>query len=169
MSTETYLETLEREHAAETAAVRELEQLWRDTFTDWKPYMPEEKRFRWWVRTYGLRLMRHAIAVTAANASRSWSLTRLGKYTSGVARNIHEHEQIEQIERNRQRRSGSLVGLEFSRLMVWDYAGGRYWWCLCACGDFIRATVRELQSGQRKDCGCLRRERERISKYREAA
>jgi hypothetical protein len=90
MSTDTYLEKLEREHAAETAAVRELEDLWRETFAAWKPYMPEEKRFRWWVRTYGLRLMRHAVTITSANASRDWSVTRLGKYASAVARNIHE-------------------------------------------------------------------------------
>ena len=87
---EAYLEKLERAHAAETAAVRELEDLWRETFVDWKPHMPEEKRFRWWVRTYGLRLMMHAVSVTSANAARNWSVTRLGKYTSGVARNIHE-------------------------------------------------------------------------------
>jgi hypothetical protein len=93
MSTETYLENLEREQATETAAVRELEQLWRENFADWKPHMPEEKRFRWWVRTYGLRLMKHAVTVTGANAARGWSVTRLGKYTSGVARNIHERSQ----------------------------------------------------------------------------
>ena len=90
MTTEAYLEQLEQEHAAETAAVRELEQLWRDTFADWKPNMLEEKRFRWWVRTYGLRLMKHAVTVTAANAAHGWSVTRLGKYASGVARRIHE-------------------------------------------------------------------------------
>lgn len=89
MTVEIYLENLERAHAAETAAVRELEQLWCESFSDWKPHMPDEKRFRWWVRTYGLRLMRHAISVTATNASRGWSVTRLGKYCSGVARNIH--------------------------------------------------------------------------------
>jgi hypothetical protein len=96
MTTEAYLENLERQHEAETTAVRELEQLWRETFSDWKPYMPEAKRFRWWVRTYGLRLMKHAVTVTAANAAHGWSVTRLGKYASGVARNIHEQAQKEQ-------------------------------------------------------------------------
>jgi hypothetical protein len=95
MITDTYLEQLERQHAAETVAVRELEQLWRETFADWKPYMPEEKRFRWWIRTYGLRLMKHAVTVTAANAAHGWSVTRLGKYASGVARNVHGQAQVE--------------------------------------------------------------------------
>lgn len=90
MTTEAYLEQLERQHAEETAAVRELEDLWRVTFADWKPYMPEEKRFRFWVRTYGLRLMKHAVTITKDACKRSWSVTRLGKYCSGVARNIHE-------------------------------------------------------------------------------
>jgi hypothetical protein len=92
MSDEAYIEKLEREQATETAAVRELEQLWRENFSG-KLHMPEEKRFRWWVRTYGLRLMKHAVIVTAASAARGWSVTRLGKYTSGVARNIHEQSQ----------------------------------------------------------------------------
>jgi hypothetical protein len=95
MTTEAYVEQLERQHAAETAAVRELEDLWRVTFAAWEPYMPEEKRFRWWVRTYGLRLMKHAVSITATNASRHWSVTRLGKYCSGVARNIHEQARRE--------------------------------------------------------------------------
>jgi hypothetical protein len=96
MSTEHYLEKLERRQAEENTTVMELEDLWKKTFSGWKPHMPEGKRFRWWVRTYGLRLMKHAVAVTAASASPSWSVNRLGKYTSAVARNITEQAQQEE-------------------------------------------------------------------------
>jgi len=91
MSTETYLERLEQEHAAETNAVRELQEFWRSAypFMQWR-CLPEEKRFRFWVRTYGLRLMKHALTITKDNCKSSWTVTRLGKYASAVARNIHE-------------------------------------------------------------------------------
>jgi len=94
MTTEAYIENLEREHAAETASVKELQQFWCESFPGCE-WLPIEKRFRWWVRTYGLRLMKHAVTVTAANASHDWSVTRLGKYASGVARNIHQQVQME--------------------------------------------------------------------------
>jgi hypothetical protein len=91
VSTDTYLETLERQHAAETAEVRELQKFWKSTFpfAQWTR-LPEERRFRFWVRTYGLRLMKHAITVTKDSCTGSWSVNRLGKYASGVARHIHE-------------------------------------------------------------------------------
>jgi len=92
MTTEAYLETLERQHASETAEVQELQKFWYEQFgfNDlWKP-MPEERRFRFWVRTYGLRLMKHAVTITKDNCTGSWSVTRLGKYASSVARHIHE-------------------------------------------------------------------------------
>jgi hypothetical protein len=89
MTTDAYLEKLEREHAQEIYDVGELTGFWMDTFV-WGRPLPSEKRFLWWVRTYGLRLMKHAFTITAANASRQWSATRLGKYASAVARNIHE-------------------------------------------------------------------------------
>lgn len=98
MNTETYIENLEREHAVETANVKELQQFWCECFSAWE-WIPIEKRFRWWVRTYGLRLMKHAVTITAANASPDWSVTRLGKYASGVARNIHEQAQMDTLER----------------------------------------------------------------------
>jgi len=91
VSTETYLDTLEQQHAAETAEVRELQKFWHSTFVaaQWS-YLPEERRFRFWVRTYGVRLMKHAITVTKDSCAGSWSVNRLGKYASGVARRIHE-------------------------------------------------------------------------------
>jgi hypothetical protein len=96
MTTEAYLEQLEQKHAAETAEVKELQKFWKSAF----PYaqwtcLPEERRFRFWVRTYGLRLMKHAVTVTKDTCKDSWSFTRLGKYCSGVARNIHKQAQKE--------------------------------------------------------------------------
>jgi len=92
MTTEAYVEQLERQHAEETASVRELQQFWCHSFPGCE-WIPLEKRFRFWVRTYGVRLMKHAITVTATNAQPNWSVTRQGKYCSGVARNIHEQAQ----------------------------------------------------------------------------
>jgi len=77
-------------------------------------------------------------------------------------------EEIEQIERNR-RPTGTLMGLEFGRLLVWEKAERRFWWCVCACGDFIKTTAASLLSGRKSDCGCLARERERLVRFREAA
>jgi hypothetical protein len=94
MSIENYLEILERQHEAETAEVRELQKFWKSAFpfAQWQ-CLPEERRFRFWVRTYGLRLMKHAVTVTKDTCKGSWSVTRLGKYASSVARNIHEQAQ----------------------------------------------------------------------------
>jgi hypothetical protein len=94
MTTEAYLEQLEQKHAEETKAVYGLQVFWCQAFPD-REWIPVEKRFLWWVRTYGVRLMKHAITITATNAAPDWSVTRLGKDCSGVARNIHEQAQKE--------------------------------------------------------------------------
>jgi hypothetical protein len=87
MSTETYLENLERKHATEIANARELEDHWCESFPGAK-FIPPDRRFLWWVRNYDLRLMKYAVTITATNASPHWSVPRLGKYASAVARNI---------------------------------------------------------------------------------
>ena len=78
-------------------------------------------------------------------------------------------DEVEQIERYRQRPTGSLVGVEFGRLLVWERADKRFWWCVCACGDFVKVAVRTLVGGRKHDCGCMKRECERVSRFREAA
>jgi hypothetical protein len=95
MSAEAYLEKLELENSTAAAGVQELQRHWCQSFKGCE-FMPPDKRFAWWLRTYGLRLMKIAVTITATNAARSWSVNRLGKYTSAVARNIYEQAQREE-------------------------------------------------------------------------
>jgi hypothetical protein len=80
-------------------------------------------------------------------------------------------DEVEQMERYRQRPTGSLVGVgvEFGRLFVWERVDKRFWWCVCACGDFTKIAARTLIGGRKTDCGCLKRECERVNRFREAA
>jgi len=138
MSTETYLEQLEQQHAAETAEVQELQKFWHHTFPfrQWL-CLPEERRFRFWVRTYGLRLMKHAVTITKDNCAGSWSVTRLGKYASSVARNIH-HAQVQNQQRATVRTNEGTV-----RVMEGPLAGWEVWH---EPGDDVQALIRVLEA-----------------------
>lgn len=68
-----------------------------------------------------------------------------------------------------------LTGKEFGRLTVIKRSerGGRYWDCLCSCGETRSIVSYGLVSGGTKSCGCLRKEvisdatKTRIKKKRE--
>jgi hypothetical protein len=90
-------------------------------------------------------------------------------------------EQVSQMEQNRRHRAQRshglkrrdyLVGHEFGHLLVLELAASDHapwWWCLCACGNFLKLQSTKLILGRTTDCGCLKRERERIAKLRKAA
>jgi hypothetical protein len=84
-----YLADLERKHQEEVSNVRELQDFWCQCFPKCE-YIPADKRFFWWVRTYDMRLLRYAVSIAAMNLSHSLTPDRLGKYVSAVARNIRE-------------------------------------------------------------------------------
>jgi hypothetical protein len=89
--------------------------------------------------------------------------------------------QVSEIEQTRQRlwlrrkglkRRDYLVGLEVDRLLVWELAAldhAPWWWCLCGCGNFLKVQSLELIHGRIGDCGCVKRERQRITRLRKAA
>jgi hypothetical protein len=56
-----------------------------------------------------------------------------------------------------------LTGQRFSRLLVLNYLGREHhssaWLCRCDCGAEIKALSAALKAGQRKSCGCYRRDR----------
>jgi len=79
-------------------------------------------------------------------------------------------DEVEQIERNRRPSGNPIgVGVEVGRFFVWERADKRFWWCACACGEYLKVATRTLLAGKKTDCGCLKEERERIYKLRWAA
>ena len=87
-------------------------------------------------------------------------------------------EQVEQMEQNRERsaarkttlkRRDNLIGREFGLLFVWELHAidhAPWWHCLCACGDICKVQSLRLIRGKVNDCGCRRRERDRLRKLR---
>lgn len=57
----------------------------------------------------------------------------------------------------------TLVGQRFGRLIVDQPSTrrgpgtGRYWLCVCDCGNIVRIDGRKLRTGGTKSCGCFRR------------
>ena len=81
-----YIAELERKHQEEIAKVQELQEFWCQSFPK-AAYMPADKRFLWWVRTYDVRLLKYAIGIATTNLSQNLSTVRVGKYVSAVCRN----------------------------------------------------------------------------------
>lgn len=57
----------------------------------------------------------------------------------------------------------NLVGQVFGRLTVTSYSrpqkkGYHYWWCQCSCGKVIEAGNQGLVTGDKRSCGCLKKE-----------
>jgi len=52
-----------------------------------------------------------------------------------------------------------LSNERFGRLVAVEYLGKSLWLCRCDCGQEIRATTRNIKSGNTRSCGCLHRER----------
>jgi hypothetical protein len=84
-------------------------------------------------------------------------------------------EVVEQIEHSRLRhasdpvtRLSNLTGRIYGRLMVCQLSYALFWWCLCACGEFIKEPIHSeaLIKGRVKDCGCMEEERQRLVKFR---
>jgi hypothetical protein len=82
-----YIAELERKREEEAIKVAELQEFWCQTFPK-AEFMPPDKRFFWWVRSYDVRLLKYAISITATNLYYNLSPDRLGKYVSVVCRNV---------------------------------------------------------------------------------
>jgi len=57
-----------------------------------------------------------------------------------------------------------LVGKKFARLLVIELSythkkNGKYWKCLCNCGNFTTVSSHNLKQGSVLSCGCLNKER----------
>ncbi len=57
----------------------------------------------------------------------------------------------------------NLSGRKYGRILVIakshsDSYNRSYWWCECACGEYITVRGTHLNSGGIKSCGCLMRE-----------
>ena len=65
----------------------------------------------------------------------------------------------------RGRKAEDLKGRTFGNLTVLERTentGGRSMWsCRCSCGNLTTATGKELKSGNKKSCGCLKKQRGR--------
>jgi hypothetical protein len=83
----THLDALEQKQATEAARVKELQEFWCASFPT-AEWMPADRRFFWWVRSYDQRTLKYAITTAATSLSHSYSPERLGKYVSAVARNV---------------------------------------------------------------------------------
>jgi len=57
----------------------------------------------------------------------------------------------------------------FGRLTVEEYAGDLRWKCRCECGGVTTPKGASLRSGLTRSCGCLQRDRARVSETRGAA
>ncbi len=68
------------------------------------------------------------------------------------------------LRHNRSRQIIDLTGQHFGRLTALeptdrrDRRGNVYWRCRCECGNEIEATEYGLVSGNRKSCGCMKKE-----------
>ena len=68
---------------------------------------------------------------------------------------------------SRDRDRTSLIGKQFNRLTVLDYAGDEYigkdnnsrWICQCECGNIIIVGGNKLKTGHTKSCGCYQRDK----------
>lgn len=49
-----------------------------------------------------------------------------------------------------------LIGKRFCRWVVKEYAGSRFWWCLCDCGTYKKVDGKALREGKSKSCGCYK-------------
>lgn len=52
----------------------------------------------------------------------------------------------------------NLANHIYGRLCVAGYAGGRYWFCKCICGNTIKVRNSHLRKGHTRSCGCLAKE-----------
>lgn len=50
----------------------------------------------------------------------------------------------------------NLTTHTFGALTVLGYAGGRHWFCECACLTITKVRSNALKSGNTKSCGCIR-------------
>lgn len=65
------------------------------------------------------------------------------------------------MKRREPKNNKDISGVRFGRLTASKlvYKKPRYWWeCVCDCGNFKLATLRQLETGATKSCGCYRRE-----------
>ena len=94
-----------------------------------------------------------------------------GKYVAREASRIRRGAvqscgclQLEAAARN----ADDLSGQTFGRLlalapMVTRIGGSIVWCCKCSCGAECTTTAYKLRSGETRSCGCLRREKARVS------
>ena len=51
-----------------------------------------------------------------------------------------------------------IIGKRFGRLTVLAHEQHNIWLCECDCGQYCYARTGTLKSGEKKSCGCLRKE-----------
>ena len=51
-----------------------------------------------------------------------------------------------------------ISGKKYERWTVIDYAGNKYWNCICDCGTCRKVEGHHLRSGMSRSCGCLQKE-----------
>lgn len=51
-----------------------------------------------------------------------------------------------------------IEGKRYGRLTVMGFAGGRYWFCECDCGNVVKIYNGSLSSGATTSCGCYNTE-----------
>ena len=61
-------------------------------------------------------------------------------------------------------RYGRLEVLSLSRTVTTKYGLKRFWLCRCDCGAIKEVSGRALGAGKSKSCGCLKKEKIRVSK-----
>lgn len=70
------------------------------------------------------------------------------------------------MQKDRVESRKDISGLRFGRLTAIEPVGKKegsiLWLCRCDCGNTINVTVSQLQSGDRKSCGCLERESRQV-------
>lgn len=63
-----------------------------------------------------------------------------------------------------------LIGMRFGKLLVLKRSDKKlnrkcYWWCLCDCGQLTESYTGQLLGGQKKSCGCLRKESPKLNRH----
>jgi hypothetical protein len=79
-----------------------------------------------------------------------------------MQRNGIEHRFVEEVEisrgiKPRRGRPGfiDIAGKKYGRLTAVKPLGNSFWICRCDCGGTTKATRCDMESGNRKSCGCL--------------
>jgi hypothetical protein len=76
------------------------------------------------------------------------------------------------VKRRGTPRAPNICGLRFGRLIAREIlarrnpSGAAYWRCICDCGNECDALAKDLRSGHKESCGCLKSEQGRRAAVR---